>query len=1565
MNKRTTLKLLLFLLFFQWLKAQTCDQELIYQVCDMENIDHDNDLVPDGIINLYDITATTSLDGVWQADPAHVVSLDTSNGDVYAWELKEATNIAAGEGDDYYYYLFNADCGDTPAYSVQLIMGAHSGTAVEPSSDGINVEICSHETLEEINQFNLFEALHTNDIIPSAHKNGQWEFVDYLSDPPIGERSMLGSLFSSEIEYQPGLPLIDKQGFRVKYVVSSSDATCDSYDETFVNISVVRQVSSGESQLTNICESTIENGDYNLDINLRDDLYLQDEDEEGIWDFDESAYPWLINEIENEQDSQINLEDIYNDVVKNLPSYPRFGCFDFSAEYKVDQRSTVCSNQQTSVEFTIHEKLRPFSQSSIPQVCANQSTNLSLYSYIQFAQEDDVTFNYANDNYIAWRLVSGPETISFLNSENSSLYPNAYLGQVNFNENTPGTYVFEYGVHPNIVCNNTGNSCNPYQTDPNGINYCDFVCAAEFAQISVEVLAYDYAGENTTDLIFCESEGQIDLFEHLEDNGEQTIVETGIWTDSDGEEIDSIFEIPTISNQQTFSFTYTTTHATTGCIDTATLSFNVFEYIRPFSQNDTDPHFCINEPSSINLYDFIAFTEEDGILYSYSDTSFPLATDPYKQTSWKFISGPSDLDLETYNCSLDGLYTHLGTVNTEDAALGTYVFEFGVHPTINNSANCCSPDVTDENQTFYCEHICSSYFTQITIEIVDFDYAGEDTDELEFCESLTQINLLDELETDNVTSLVDGGIWTDTLTGNTIDVNNNIWQIPLISGSQDYNFTYITTTEHGCQDSATLSFTVFEYIRPFTQNDQTAQFCASDFEVGESVSLYDFIDFTDGFSYLDTDNQIKQTNWQLVSATDPLGLTLFECDSDTLYSHEGNVYLHDAPSGIYIFEFGVDPNINLTTTCCDPFALSGSEFDCSHVCVAEKVDITIEILGVDYAGDDNTGLQFCETNESIDLFDYLGTNGSDAIVTSGEWTNSLNEVVSNIFTFVEVETTTSYTFTYTTTNTLGCQDQASVSFEVYPDTNIGEGGSVIVCSNDLTLNLYDLLEGTTDQTGVWEGPFAYSSNDYLGTFIDGDLDLPVLHEGIYTYTIPGNEGCTTEKSVDLLVEIELLYAGEDSEAVFCTLEGEVSLLDYINVDGFVLTENGVWTDSLGDTVENLYTIPTVTEVQELVFTYTVTSDNNCQDSSQLTVTVYPETNIGEGSTVAVCSNDLTVNLYDYIVGTTEVTGIWTGPNDYVSSDYLGTFIDGDTSYGELVEGLYVYEIPGNEGCTASKSVSVFVQINNPVVLGEDVNVSICKSNESVNLFTLLDELSDRSGYFEDTMNTGALDTEANLSFSGLTEGVYEFAYVVDNQIPCNVSSSTVSVEILEVPDISVEDQEFCILDAARLSDLEVEADNYNWYENQNGGDPIIDDPVLIDEKVYYITNVDTDLCESGKTGAIVNILNIGELSEQGELCTFEFQDGVSPDGNFENDTFQLTVDGEFNLPEAFPNFTFEVFNRYGTKVYEGNANSEEFSGVGNRSLRVGDDLSAGTYFYIFNPNLDPNQPIQGSFYLSK
>ncbi|MBQ4819214.1 gliding motility-associated C-terminal domain-containing protein [Aquimarina sp. MMG016] len=466
-----------------------------------------------------------------------------------------------------------------------------------------------------------------------------------------------------------------------------------------------------------------------------------------------------------------------------------------------------------------------------------------------------------------------------------------------------------------------------------------------------------------------------------------------------------------------------------------------------------------------------------------------------------------------------------------------------------------------------------------------------------------------------------------------------------------------------------------------------------------------------------------------------------------------------------------------------------------------------------------------------------------------------------------------------------------------------------------------------------------------------------------------NHPCEALSTEVVLVVFPIDYPGEDTVTSICETQSSVSLISLLDSNGGTISTTGIWTDQNGDTIDDTFDVPDSGNPQTFSFTYTTTTGNGCVRSADLDLTINTAPFAGDGTTASLCSDNLTVTLFNLLEGNPDTTGTWTGPFGYRSTDHLGVFDANDETLPILGAGNYVYTVPANAGCNVVDSATVTITIADPIEIGNDVNETFCKIDGRVNLFSLLDRDTVRTGVFEDTDGTGALTPEGVVEFETLTNGIYNFRYVVVNALPCNESSLVVAIQIVDLPEPIVPDQEFCILDAKRLDDIEVDVANYNWYEELNSDMPIIDNPLLIDGQIYYIANVDVDGCESERVAVTINILNTGEkFSNKDKFCTLDFQDGVSPDGNNQNDTFEMVRDvpnQQYNIPEAFPDFVIKIYNRYGSLVYEGNMNTEEFRGESNVSLTLGDDLPSGTYFYVFEPNFANNLPIQGSFYLSR
>ncbi len=628
-------------------------------------------------------------------------------------------------------------------------------------------------------------------------------------------------------------------------------------------------------------------------------------------------------------------------------------------------------------------------------------------------------------------------------------------------------------------------------------------------------------------------------------------------------------------------------------------------------------------------------------------------------------------------------------------------------------------------------------------------------------------------------------------------------------GCSEFEFSYGVRQRSGVcsDDKATISFTFYEQLRPFRQPDPAPEFCAN--QDRGSLNLFDLLEFTtetttSGASVDFVYDSDSYTNWRRVSgpgtSDNNLGLmSLIDATGNlnTEYTHLGTINTLNATPGTYVFEYLVSPKINCQDSAdetCNPLASPLDDFYCEHPCAVESALVTIEILAFDYPGEDTVDVNLCISDMQVDLRSLLETNGSDVVATTGVWTDSSGGTINNTFVFPDSITSQTYTFTYTT-NRNGCNDSADLTFTIHTEPNAGEDASILICSDNRTLTLFDLLGGTPDTTGEWTGPFGYSSEgDNRGIFIEGDDDLFILQPGEYVYNVPANDGCTT--------------------------------------------------------------------------------------SDQATVMV--------------------------------------------------NFVD-------------------------------------PVAIGDDINETFCKTSGSINLFTLLERSTIRTGTFVDPEDTGALSPDGTVDFQTLESRIYTFRYVVNAEEPCGESALNINLQIIDIPVPEVPAQEFCILDAVRLDDIVVDVSNYSWYASLESETPILDNPLLLDNQTYYIAANDggNEQCESERLAVPITILNTGERSLDGELCTLDFQDGVSPNGDNQNDTFSLFIDDVYNIPEAFPDFDLKIYNRYGSIVYEGRKDTEEFRGESNTSVRLGDDLPSGTYFYIFTPNFQNNQPIQGSFYLSR
>jgi mucin-2 len=144
----------------------------------------------------------------------------------------------------------------------------------------------------------------------------------------------------------------------------------------------------------------------------------------------------------------------------------------------------------------------------------------------------------------------------------------------------------------------------------------------------------------------------------------------------------------------------------------------------------------------------------------------------------------------------------------------------------------------------------------------------------------------------------------------------------------------------------------------------------------------------------------------------------------------------------------------------------------------------------------------------------------------------------------------------------------------------------------------------------------------------------------------------------------------------------------------------------------------------------------------------------------------------------------------------------------------------------------------------------------------------------------------------------------------------------------------------------------NWYDLPTGGTPLADNTSLINGMSYYaeIESISNGCTISSRLEVIVDT----------NKCLF-IPEGFSPNDDGINDLLVFE-----NLDFYYPDYTVEIYNRYGNKLYTGNAQSRPWDGrAGHGRIGSDDILPTGVYFYILNYNVAGKEAKQGVIYLSR
>uniref|UniRef100_UPI00058F6D59 gliding motility-associated C-terminal domain-containing protein n=1 Tax=Psychroserpens damuponensis TaxID=943936 RepID=UPI00058F6D59 len=584
----------------------------------------------------------------------------------------------------------------------------------------------------------------------------------------------------------------------------------------------------------------------------------------------------------------------------------------------------------------------------------------------------------------------------------------------------------------------------------------------------------------------------------------------------------------------------------------------------------------------------------------------------------------------------------------------------------------------------------------------------------------------------------------------------------------------------------------------------------------------------------------------------------------------------------------------------------------------------------------------------IDLFTVLG----GAPETGGTWSPALTSG-SGIF---DPALDAAGVYTYTLIGTAPCDDQsATVTITFIPTANAGTDGAIDLCLDNDPIDLFTILGGAPETGGTWSPALASGS---------GIFDPTIDTAGVYTYTIDSNPPCEDSTATVTVTTNIPPDPGTDATVDLCNNDGQI---DLFTVLGGAPETGGTWSPAL--TSGSGIFDPALDAAG--VYTYTLIGTAPCDDqSATVSVIVIPPPSAGDDSNAIICSDDGAQDLFNYINGTPDAGGTWSP-----------TLTSGTGVFDPAVDtaGVYTYTVTGPIACNQSDSSLITVTIEtNPDATGLEISsedICLGLSNDiSITNATLLTD-----GSYTVSYNISGANQSDNTITITMLNGISVFNIPADLLTNTGITTVTLtsitmvgsicsadvsailptSFNVLNslTPELIENGHIFCLQDEPTIEDLSNNITNtepITWYDALTNGNSYDTTDALIDGQTYYASVLSDDGCESTIR------LEVTVLIEDCPL-DIEIPDGFSPNDDGINDVFEIE-----NIRELYPDFTLEIYNRYGNILYKGGTNTPDWDGTSDKGVTLGDSrLPVGVYFFILEFNDGIRNPIQGRVYLSR
>jgi len=656
-----------------------------------------------------------------------------------------------------------------------------------------------------------------------------------------------------------------------------------------------------------------------------------------------------------------------------------------------------------------------------------------------------------------------------------------------------------------------------------------------------------------------------------------------------------------------------------------------------------------------------------------------------------------------------------------------------------------------------------------------------------------------------------------------------------------------------------------------------------------------------------------------------------------------------------------DPNqsitdINYSVAGTYVFAWELSDANCGVYSMAE-VNVVVDQLPNESA---NAGLDnnVCATEVALSaIMPQVG---------EGVWVSTSGTIIdpSDPNTMVTDLDEGSHTFTWQLSSG-SCENYSSDQVTITTSTAPSEVAQVVnnainICESNLngTLNLVAI--DPMMSSGQWSqvsGP----NNAVIANDTEAIASISDLMPGVYQFSWTLSMGNCLDFSDDIMT----VTVDEEPTDVFANAGVDQALCATTFIDlnaDMPSIGTGSWSifNTVGASVSDIMNPNTQAQIVEgeNVFVWSL-SNGGCENYHTDTVSVFLTTPNDQAEIITeaieACEADVSAVLLE-ANNINTATGIWTqtaGPNtadiDNVSSEQVNV--------DNLIPGTYTFQWTLSEGnCT--DYASDFISVNISGIPDEDATVAqdeivVCSANT-----VFLDAVNPSIGSGSWTVNTTADIVDANLpdtEVSSLESGMNTFTWSLSNDNCVDYSQAEVNVFVEEgvspVADTYTTSFGTAIQNESLISN-DILNNNTDFTVtiignapevtlNADGTFSFVPDAGFSGEYTfeYDLCDVSCGVCERAQVSIFV---------EEGASTECDIPNVLTPNNDNKNDALIIDCSNQFD------NNIIQIFNRWGDKVYE-----EETYQNSWRGTFEGDDLPAGTYFYVFKKDKNGSESMTG------